>query len=189
MLKEGDSEKAVVLAHGYDQDLNEDQDYFITLSESLQEHGLCVYRFSFKQTTLSDEIEQLENRVQEVRNHHKKVFLVGQSTGGIVSAFQKVPVDYMVLTFPVVDARKTFDRLSETHVVPEKWLEDAEKYDLTGKRLDAFMFYSDKDEYIDLREYESVDCEKELLEGWCHGPSNQEQIRFLCERVALKLQR
>ena len=189
LVKEGEGRTTVILAHGYGYNINEWGNFFIMLSKALQEAGFCVYRFNFKQTTLSHEIRQLEKVVKKVRPGHEKVFVVGMSNGALVATLEKEPVDFKVLLFPPIYPKKSFQRLLETgHHVSDEWMKDCERYDLRKRKFrKCFMFYSDKDEYITKKEYESVGCEKVLLESWTHGPSNQAQMRELSELVSKKL--
>lgn len=189
LVKEGEGRIAVILAHGYGYDMSEWGDFFIVLSKALQEQGFCVYKFNFQQTTTSHEIRQLEKVVKKVRPGHEKVFVVGMSTGALVAILEKEPVDFKVLLFPPIYSKRSFQKLLETgHHVSDEWMKDCERYDLRGRRFDkCFMFYSDTDEYITKKEYESIGCEKALLEGWEHGPANEHQMRELSEMVTKKL--
>lgn len=189
LVEEGEGERAVVLAHGYGYGRDEALGFFVVLSEALQRQGFAVYRFDFEETTLTDEIAQLESVIREVRPEHKRVFLVGMSTGGLAAALEKERVDYKILLWPVVDAAKTFERLVETkHRVGKEWLEDCKRYSLAGKALgECLVICSDRDEYIEAEEYDSVACRKKLLHKWAHGPVTRAQMLEVAKIVAATL--
>ncbi|MCD4740076.1 lysophospholipase [archaeon] len=183
-------EKAVILVHGYGYDKNEWGNFFVVLSDILQKQGFCVYRFDFKQTTITDEIKQLDKIIKKMKEKHDSVFLAGMSTGALVSILSKESVTFKILMFPVINAEKTFRALVDTkHDVSIEWLEDCKQYNIHGSKLEqCFLFYSDKDEYIEKRDYESIVCNKLLLKSWSHGPSNKKQMNELGELVASKLE-
>jgi len=112
VLYEADSDKAVILLHGFGGDKDE-QGIFIRTAEALCKEGFSVLRFDFagsgesegefSQMSFSSEIEDLNSAIEFVKNKgYKKIGLVGQSFGGAVSILgYSKEIKTMVLWNPV----------------------------------------------------------------------------------------
>ncbi|MCX6814338.1 MAG: alpha/beta fold hydrolase [Candidatus Aenigmarchaeota archaeon] len=112
ILHEADSDKVVILLHGFGGDKDE-QGIFVRTAENLNKNGFSALRFDFagsgesegefSEMSFSSGIEDLNSAIEFVKNKgYKKIGLVGQSFGGAVSILgYSKSIQTMVLWNPV----------------------------------------------------------------------------------------
>ena len=107
------AERAIVMAHGFAYDKDEDGE-FITAAREFCEYGFAVLRFDFEgcgesegdfASTISDEVDDLRCAMELMKSKgYKKVGVLAASFGGVIAllASAKEGIDTLVLWNPVI---------------------------------------------------------------------------------------
>ena len=207
VLHEAGSEKAVIMAHGFRSDKDEDG-IFIRAADALCEDGFAVLRFdfagsgesdgTFTEMMLSKEVEDLESAILFMKNQgYRKIGLVGASFGGAVSILgHPNGIASMVLWNPVSKTSSFENYLSNK--VNRDWKKEIEKgyLKLNGEKRDKSHSIS-KNMILEMEKInfqsESRKIKAPMLiihgenDSYLPFSDSQELIKFLKEPKKLKI--
>ena len=117
-LPDQKTEKIVVIVHGFTATKDGPGNSFVKLAKKLAENGFVALRFNFRYTnenftefekmTISSEVSDLKLIIKKMKEKFKKIGLVGESMGGIISVLcYSEKINCMVLWYPALFLKDT----------------------------------------------------------------------------------
>lgn len=207
ILHEAESDKAIILLHGFGGDKDE-QGIFIKMAEALCKEGFTALRFDFagsgesggefSDMTFASEAGDMKSAIEFMKSRgYKKIGVIGQSFGGAIPILgYSKDIISMVLWNPVARMESFRNYLTTQN---ENWREEARKtgtFRLYKERLKRYLYagksLAEESERLDIfSEARKISCtvlvihgEKDSILPW---KDSKELLTFLKGKKRLEI--